>query len=303
MITEPNEDIPWKGTMRAITRPNRTNRVLAKTVVTIIVTITVNAVIIINVTMIIANTTTMIETITIINVLTMTIVNMITIIVVTTMTPTFPGTTVIRTLHTGQSSVTTIVAITTDVDATMIAAITTINVRATIVVTTTIIVRMTGVAITTIVNKTITPTGIIAETHSGVTAIIPRGMVVTTRILVIMTTRTEEIIRRIIVNSITFETTPTTTSVRKMATPKEEVVRNPHRVTVTAPQGTLIKTTIVVIKITPTGAIVIPTGVSTTTTSTRRNVRMRVARLHEQPYAVQTTLSCSKAATHAFPTT
>ena len=91
MITEPNEDIPWKETMQAIIRLRQTNRVVEKTVVKIIVTITVNAVLIINVTMIFANTTTMIETITIINVLTMTIVNMITIIVVTTMTPTPQG--------------------------------------------------------------------------------------------------------------------------------------------------------------------------------------------------------------------
>ena len=118
-----------------------------------------------------------------------------------------------------------------------------------------------------------------------------------------MTNRIEEILRLIIAFSITFETTPTTTSVRKMVTPTGEVVRNPHRVTMTAPQGTPIKMTIVVIKITPTGAIVIPTGVSTTTTSTRRNVRMRVARLHVRPYAVQTTLSCSRVATHASRTT
>ena len=127
------------------------------------------------------------------------------------------GTTVIRVLHTGRSSVTTTVAITMDVDTTMIAAMTTINIRATIVVTTTIIIKMTrvmttttmdveitttnsmtitdvnttivettiivvtttihvrvtGVTITTIVNKAITPTGIIAKTYSGVTAIIP----------------------------------------------------------------------------------------------------------------------------------
>ena len=64
------------------------------------------------------------------------------------MTPTLPGTTVIRALHTGRSTVTTIVAITIDVSITMIAA-TTINVRAIIVGITTITVRMTTVMITT----------------------------------------------------------------------------------------------------------------------------------------------------------
>ena len=91
-----HEDVLWKGTIREAIPPHQTNRVVAKTVVTIIVTMTVNAAIIINVTIIFANITTMIETITIINVITMTIVNIITIIVVTTMTPTPLGTTVIR---------------------------------------------------------------------------------------------------------------------------------------------------------------------------------------------------------------
>ena len=51
---------------------------------------------------------------------------------------------------------------------------TTIVKTTTIVVATTTHVVMTGVAIVTIVNKTTIPTGITAETHSGVTAIIPR---------------------------------------------------------------------------------------------------------------------------------
>ena len=64
-----HEDVLWKGTIREAIPPHQTNRVVAKTVVTIIVTITVNAGITINVEMIIADPTTMIETTTIINVL------------------------------------------------------------------------------------------------------------------------------------------------------------------------------------------------------------------------------------------
>ena len=89
---------------RATIRLLRINRVVAKTVMTLIVTITVNATILTSV-----NTTTIIETTTIIGVLMMTI-KVTTIIVVTTMNPTLPGTTVIRALHTGRSTVTTIVA-------------------------------------------------------------------------------------------------------------------------------------------------------------------------------------------------
>ena len=40
MIIAPIEDISWKRTMQAIIRPHQTNKVVAKTVVTIIVTIT-----------------------------------------------------------------------------------------------------------------------------------------------------------------------------------------------------------------------------------------------------------------------
>ena len=109
-----------------------------------------------------------------------------------------------------------------------------------------------------------------------------------------MTTRTEGIIRRILVIPIILETTPTTTSIRKMVTPTGGVVRNPHRVTMTAPQGKIIKGTIVVSKIPQIGAVVIPTVVSTTTINTRRNLRMRVVRLHVRPCAVPTTLGCSR---------
>ena len=119
---------PSTEIQRATIRPLRINRVVAKTVVTLIVKITVNATILTN-----ANTMTIIETTTIIDVLMMTI-KVTTILVVTTMTPTLPGTTVIRALHTVRSTVTTIVTITKDVNITMIAA-TTINVRAIIVAT------------------------------------------------------------------------------------------------------------------------------------------------------------------------
>jgi hypothetical protein len=75
---------------------------------------------------------------------------------------------------------------------------------------------MTGVAITTIVNKTTILTGIIAEIPSSVTTITPKGIIVITRILVVMATQTEGIIRRILVISIIFATTTTTTSVREI---------------------------------------------------------------------------------------
>ena len=111
----------------------------------------------------------------------------------------------------------------------------TIDATATIVATTTTHVRMTGVAIAIIVNKTTTLTGIIAETPSNVPTITPKGIIVITKILVVMTTPTGGIIRRIHAISIMFATTTTTTSVREIITPTGEVVENPHRVTMTAP--------------------------------------------------------------------
>ena len=216
-----------------------------------------------------------------------------TIVVTTTITARM---TIVMTTTTMDVELTTTSSMTiTDVNTTIVETIT-------IVVTTTTDVRMMGVAITTIVNKTTIPIGITAETPSGVTAIIPRGVIVTTKILVIMTTRAEGIIRRIIVISITRDDANDNFR-QEDGNSNNKGRKESPRVTMTAPQGNIIKGTIVVIKIPPRGAIVIPTGVSTTTTSTRRNVRMRVARLHVRPYAVPTTLGCSRVATCAFPTT
>jgi hypothetical protein len=155
---------------------------------------------------------------------------------------------------------------------------------------------MTGVAITTVANKTTTLTGIIAETLSNVTTITPKGIIVITRILVVMTTQTGEIIRLTLAVSIVFATTTTTVSVRETTTPIGEVVENPHKVTMTVPQGTILKETIVANRIPPTGATVILTVVSTTTVSTRTNVR-----LHGQPYALPTILDYSRVAIRASP--
>ena len=87
---------------------------------------------------------------------------------------------------------------------------------------------MTGVAITTIVNKTTTLTGIIAETPSNVPTITPKGIIVITKILVVMTTSTGGIILRILAISRIFATTTTTTSVREITTPTGEVVVTPQ---------------------------------------------------------------------------
>ena len=111
-----------------------------------------------------------------------------------------------------------------------------------------------------------------------------------------MTTPTGEIIRRTLAISIIFATTPTTVSVRETTTPTGEVVENLHRVTMTVPQGIILKGTIVANRIPQTGAIVILTVVSTTTTNTRTNVR-----LHGQPYALPTTLDYSRVAIRASP--
>ena len=82
------------------------------------------------------------------------------------------------------------VTVTTPNSTTITDVNTTIDATATIVATTTTHVRMTGVAITTIVNKMTTLTGIIAETPSNVPTITPKGIIVITRILVVMTTPT-----------------------------------------------------------------------------------------------------------------
>ena len=116
-----------------------------------------------------------------------------------------------------------------------------------------------------------------------------------------MTTQTEGILRGILVISIILATTTTTTSVREITTPTGEIVENPHRVTMTAPQENILKGTIVANKIPPTGAIVIPAVVSTTTINTRTNVRMRVLRLHVRSYALPTTLDYSRVAIRASP--
>jgi hypothetical protein len=172
----------------------------------------------------------------------------------------------------------------------------TIDATSTIVATTTTHVRMTGVATTTTANKTTTLTGIIAETPSNVPTITPKGIIVITKILVVMTTQTGEIIRLTIAVSIVFATTTTTVSVRETTTPIGEVVENPHRVTMTVPQGTILKETIVANRISPTGATVILTVVSTTTPSTKTNVRH-----HGQPYAPPTILDYSRVAIRVSP--
>ncbi len=155
--------------------------------------------------------------------------------------------------------------------------------------------------ITIIVNKTTTLTGITVETPSNVPTITPKGIIVITRILVVMTNQTEGIIRRILSISIILATTTTTISVREIPTPTGEVVENRHRVTMTAPQGNIIKGTIVANKIPRTGAVGIPTVVSTTRTNMRTNVRLRVVRLHGRPYALPTTLNYSRVAICASP--
>ena len=88
-----------------------------------------------------------------------------------------------------------------------------------------------------------------------------------------------------------------------MATPTGEVVMNPHRVTMTAPLGIIIKMTTVVIMITPTAAIAAPMSVSTTTLGRMRSVQIIIARLHVRPYAVRITLDCSIVAILASLTT
>jgi hypothetical protein len=155
---------------------------------------------------------------------------------------------------------------------------------------------MMGVAITTVANKTTTLTGIIGGTVSNVTTITPKGIVVITKIFVEMTTQTGEIIRRTIAVSIIFATTTMTVSVRETTTPIGEVAENPHRVTMTVPQGITLKETTVANRNPPTGVTVILTVVSTTTPSTRTNVRH-----HGQPYALPTILDYSRVAIRASP--
>ena len=137
-------------------------------------------------------------------------------------------------------------------------------------------------------NKTTTLTGIIGGTVSNVTTITPKGIVVITKIFVVMTTQTGEIIRRTLAISDSFRQGDNNPNRRSRREPPQGYDDSPPR---DYPQGDNRRQ-----QDTSNRGNRNTTVVSTTTTSTRTNVR-----LHGQPYALPTILDYSRVAIRASP--